>query len=265
MPRRYIDYPDAFALWNYVSSIGSYISAFGVLIFLYGVIEAFARSAWPVTIRGARAQRRWNGRCPRRRRSTSSRPAAHQVSPGSMHPWTARVAAVHRRRRPAHPARSTCGTMPISTPDEPHAKAARSRAARIEPNEALAFGLALSVGSVVAALGLAGQLDGRRLLAFTIFFYAVIYTMWLKRSTPQNIVIGGAAGAFPPMIGWAAVTGTIDLGQRRSVPRSSSCGRRRISGRWRCSRWATMKPPACRCCRITTIVRLGGDKLPGVN
>jgi protoheme IX farnesyltransferase len=47
------------------------------------------------------------------------------------------------------------------------------------------------------------------LLAFTIFFYAVIYTMWLKRSTPQNIVIGGAAGAFPPAIGWARVTGTL--------------------------------------------------------
>jgi protoheme IX farnesyltransferase len=49
------------------------------------------------------------------------------------------------------------------------------------------------------------------LLAFTIFFYAVIYTMWLKRSTPQNIVIGGAAGAFPPMIGWACVTNSISL------------------------------------------------------
>jgi len=49
------------------------------------------------------------------------------------------------------------------------------------------------------------------LLTFTIFFYAVIYTMWLKRSTPQNIVIGGAAGAFPPMVGWAAVTGSIDV------------------------------------------------------
>ena len=49
------------------------------------------------------------------------------------------------------------------------------------------------------------------LLAFTIFFYAVVYTMWLKRSTPQNIVIGGAAGAFPPMIGWAAVTGSLSF------------------------------------------------------
>jgi heme O synthase-like polyprenyltransferase len=58
-----------------------------------------------------------------------------------------------------------------------------------------------------------GELDGgRALLAFTIFFYAVIYTMWLKRWTPHNIVIGGAAGAFPPMIGWAAVTGGVDLG-----------------------------------------------------
>jgi heme O synthase-like polyprenyltransferase len=55
------------------------------------------------------------------------------------------------------------------------------------------------------------------LLAFTIFFYAVIYTMWLKRSTPQNIVIGGAAGAFPPMIGWAAVTGSIAR-KRHPVP-----------------------------------------------
>ena len=51
----------------------------------------------------------------------------------------------------------------------------------------------------------------RRLLAFTIFFYVVVYTVWLKRSTPQNIVIGGAAGAFPPMIGWAAVTGSLSL------------------------------------------------------
>ena len=49
------------------------------------------------------------------------------------------------------------------------------------------------------------------LLAFTIFFYVFVYTMWLKRSTPQNIVIGGAAGAFPPMIGWAAVTGDVSL------------------------------------------------------
>ena len=57
----------------------------------------------------------------------------------------------------------------------------------------------------------AGKVTGGEVLAFTIFFYVVIYTMWLKRSTPQNIVIGGAAGAFPPMIGWAAATGTISI------------------------------------------------------
>ena len=83
-------------------------------------------------------------------------------------------------------------------------------AGRIHPDEALAFGITLSGFSVVV-LGLAVNVLAAGLLAFTIFFYAVIYTMWLKRWTPQNIVIGGAAGAFPPMIGWAAVTGTITV------------------------------------------------------
>lgn len=76
--------------------------------------------------------------------------------------------------------------------------------------EALGFGLFLSAMSVMV-LGLLTNWVAAGLLAFTIFFYAVVYTMWLKRSTPQNIVIGGAAGAFPPMIGWAAVTGTVTL------------------------------------------------------
>ncbi|MET0437173.1 MAG: heme o synthase [Devosia sp.] len=83
-------------------------------------------------------------------------------------------------------------------------------AGRISSGEALSFGLILS-GFSVALLGLATNWVAGGLLAFTIFFYAVIYTIWLKRSTPQNIVIGGAAGAFPTMIGWAAVTGTISL------------------------------------------------------
>jgi len=83
-------------------------------------------------------------------------------------------------------------------------------AGRMERDHALAFGLVLSVFSV-CLLGLATNWVAAGLLAFTIFFYAVIYTMWLKRSTPQNIVIGGAAGAFPPMVGWAAVTGSISL------------------------------------------------------
>jgi protoheme IX farnesyltransferase len=81
---------------------------------------------------------------------------------------------------------------------------------RVKPGEALAFGLTLAGFSVVT-LGLLVNWLAAALLAFTIFFYAVIYTAWLKRLTPQNIVIGGAAGAFPPMIGWAAATGSISL------------------------------------------------------
>ncbi|UIJ71151.1 heme o synthase [Aurantimonas sp. HBX-1] len=81
-------------------------------------------------------------------------------------------------------------------------------AGRIAPETALGFGVGLSCLSVMM-LGLATNWFAATLLAFTIFFYAVIYTMGLKRRTPQNIVIGGAAGAFPPMIGWAAVTGGV--------------------------------------------------------
>lgn len=87
-------------------------------------------------------------------------------------------------------------------------------AGRILPSEALAFGLTLSIGSVLV-LGLVTNVLAAAMLAFTIFFYAVIYSMWLKRWTPQNIVIGGAAGAFPPMIGEAVVTG--DFGIRSLV------------------------------------------------
>ncbi len=81
---------------------------------------------------------------------------------------------------------------------------------RVEPGEALAIGLALS-GISVVMLGLATNLMAAALLAFTIFFYVVIYSVWLKRITPQNIVIGGAAGAFPPMIGWVAATGSVSI------------------------------------------------------
>ncbi|MEO1989572.1 MAG: heme o synthase [Martelella sp.] len=83
-------------------------------------------------------------------------------------------------------------------------------AGRIGREEALAFGIALACFSV-ATLGLAVNWFAAGFLAFTIFYYAVFYTMWLKRATPQNIVIGGAAGAFPPMVGWAAVTGSVSL------------------------------------------------------
>jgi protoheme IX farnesyltransferase len=81
---------------------------------------------------------------------------------------------------------------------------------KVTPDEAFAIGITLSVMSVVM-LGLATNWFAAGLLAFTIFFYVVIYTMWLKRWTPQNIVIGGAAGAFPPMVGWAAVTGDVSV------------------------------------------------------
>jgi protoheme IX farnesyltransferase len=79
---------------------------------------------------------------------------------------------------------------------------------RIAPDDALAFGILLSVFST-ALMGLAVNWVAAALLALTIGFYVFVYTMWLKRRTPQNIVIGGAAGAFPPMIGWAAVSGDI--------------------------------------------------------
>ncbi|MCL3880886.1 heme o synthase [Marivita sp. GX14005] len=83
-------------------------------------------------------------------------------------------------------------------------------AGKVTEGEAFAIGIALSAFAVVF-LGLATNWVAAGLLAFTIFFYVVIYTMWLKRWTPQNIVIGGAAGAFPPMIGWAVATGGISV------------------------------------------------------
>lgn len=82
---------------------------------------------------------------------------------------------------------------------------------RVDPRVALGYGLFLGIGSVWAMAAYVSFVAAA-LLIFSIFYYVVIYTMWLKRRTPQNIVIGGAAGAFPPMIGWVAVTGTFDPG-----------------------------------------------------
>jgi protoheme IX farnesyltransferase len=95
------------------------------------------------------------------------------------------------------------------------AKMSRTRrrpipAGRVTREEALAFGLILA-GFSVMVLGLATNVVAAALLAFTIFFYIVVYTMWLKRRTPQNIVIGGAAGALPPVVAWASVTGSVSL------------------------------------------------------
>jgi heme o synthase len=83
-------------------------------------------------------------------------------------------------------------------------------AGRLRPGEVLAFGLTLA-GFSIAVLGLLVNWVAAILLAVTIGFYVVVYTMWLKRATPQNIVIGGAAGALPPIIGWASVTGGVSL------------------------------------------------------
>ncbi len=81
---------------------------------------------------------------------------------------------------------------------------------RIEPGVALGFGVSLAVASVIL-MGLAVNTTAAALLLLTILFYIFVYTMWLKRRTPQNIVIGGAAGALPPVVGWAAVSGDISL------------------------------------------------------
>src|SRR6266498_5484879 len=81
---------------------------------------------------------------------------------------------------------------------------------RIAPGEALAFGIVLAAFAV-GVLGVLVSWLAAALLAFTIFFYVVVYTMWLKRRTPQNIVIGGAAGALPPVIGWVAAAGNVGL------------------------------------------------------
>ncbi len=83
-------------------------------------------------------------------------------------------------------------------------------AGKLRRGEALAFGLTLA-GFSVCVLGLLVNVLAAALLALTIGFYVIVYTMWLKRSTPQNIVIGGAAGALPPIIGWASVTGGVSL------------------------------------------------------
>lgn len=81
---------------------------------------------------------------------------------------------------------------------------------KVDPDEALSFGIFLSFFSVMM-MGTALNWTAAGILAFANIFYVVVYTMWLKRSTAQNIVIGGAAGAFPPMVGWAAVTGDVSL------------------------------------------------------
>ena len=133
------------------------------------------------------------------------------AAPGTLHPLLAFVALLA-----IAVGAGASGALNMWYDADIDAKMKRTRSrpvprGAILPGEALGFGATLAAGSVLA-LGLMVNWVAGALLAFTIFFYVVIYTMWLKRWTPQNIVIGGAAGALPPMIGWAAVTGTIDPG-----------------------------------------------------
>jgi protoheme IX farnesyltransferase len=133
------------------------------------------------------------------------------AAPGAIHPWLAFVALLA-----IAVGAGAAGALNMWYDADIDALMRRTAkrpvpAGAVLPVEALGFGLTLAAGSVLV-LGLMINLAAGLLLAFTIFFYIVIYTMWLKRLTPQNIVIGGAAGAFPPMIGWVSVTGHIDLG-----------------------------------------------------
>ena len=132
------------------------------------------------------------------------------AAPGSVHPWIGLVALIAIATGAG--AAGALNMWYDADIDAVMARTANRPVPRgaILPGEALGFGLALAIGSVLV-LGLAVNVVAAALLAFTIFFYVVVYTIWLKRTTPQNIVIGGAAGAFPPMIGWAAVTGGIDM------------------------------------------------------
>jgi protoheme IX farnesyltransferase len=132
------------------------------------------------------------------------------AAPGSLHPWLALMALLAIA---VGAGASGALNMWYDADIDAVMKRTRSRPVprgAILPSEALGFGLTLAVGAVLM-LGLMVNAVAAALLAFTIFFYVVIYTMWLKRRTPQNIVIGGAAGAFPPMIGWVSVTGSVDL------------------------------------------------------
>ncbi|MGQ0676023.1 MAG: heme o synthase [Rhodospirillales bacterium] len=133
------------------------------------------------------------------------------LAPGAMHPFLAGVAVLA-----IAVGAGAAGAINMWYDRDIDAVMERTRArpvpaGRIEPGDALGFGVALALMSVMV-MGLAVNYAAAALLALTIGFYVFVYTAWLKRRTPQNIVIGGAAGAFAPMIGWAAATGEVGLG-----------------------------------------------------
>ena len=132
------------------------------------------------------------------------------VAPGHLHPILAFTAVLC-----IAVAAGACGAINMWYDRDIDAVMRRTQnrpipSGRIAPGGALGFGIVLAVGSVIV-MEVAVNLVAAAVLALSIGFYVFIYTMWLKRRTPQNIVIGGAAGAFPPVIGWAAVTGSVDL------------------------------------------------------
>jgi heme o synthase len=132
------------------------------------------------------------------------------VAPGHLHPVLAFTAVLC-----IAVGAGACGAINMWYDRDIDALMRRTRnrpipAGRIAPGEALGFGVTLAVASVIV-MGLAVNLAAASVLALSIGFYVFVYTMWLKRRTPQNIVIGGAAGAFPAVIGWAAVTGSVDV------------------------------------------------------
>ena len=137
--------------------------------------------------------------------------AGMMVAPGSIHPVIAAIAILCTAI-----ATGASGAINMWFERDLDAKMERTKnrplpGGRMEPEAALAFGCVLAGGSVMV-MGLGVNWAAAALLALAIGFYVFVYTIWLKRRTPQNIVIGGAAGAFPPMIGWAAVTGDVSLG-----------------------------------------------------
>jgi protoheme IX farnesyltransferase len=132
------------------------------------------------------------------------------VAPGHLHPFLAAVAVLC-----IGVAAGASGAINMWYDRDIDAVMRRTRnrplpAGRMDPAEALGFGVVLSLLSVLV-MALAVNYVAATLLAIAIGFYVFVYTIWLKRRTPQNIVIGGAAGAFPPMIGWAATTGEVSL------------------------------------------------------
>jgi protoheme IX farnesyltransferase len=130
------------------------------------------------------------------------------IAPGHLHPVIAATALIC-----IAVGAGAAGALNMWYDADIDARMARTQnrpipAGRVTPREALAFGVTLA-GFAIVVLGLLVNVVAGALLAGTIGFYVLIYTMWLKRRTPQNIVIGGAAGALPPMIGWASVTGGL--------------------------------------------------------